>query len=256
MVDWVVNWVWRLQPVTSKPDRNQSRGVLVASGVLGIWAISTTVLLSLDWEQIPWSLRGLGFLWQMFLYTGLFVTAHDAMHGSIAPHNRQLNNCIGQVALFCYAMFPFKKMAEMHHLHHAIPARSGDPDYHNGRWSNFFGWYAQFMVNYWSWMRLVLLIGSFHALHQVLQIAEANLTWFWVVPSVASSFQLFFFGTFLPHREPKEGYQNDCHARSTPLSEFWSFITCYHFGYHEEHHEMPHLAWWQLPTARRLRLGS
>jgi beta-carotene/zeaxanthin 4-ketolase len=28
-------------------------------------------------------------------------------------------------------------------------------------------------------------------------------------------------------------------------------ISCYHFGYHEEHHELPHLGWWQLPAARR-----
>ncbi|MGI0491720.1 fatty acid desaturase [Alkalinema pantanalense CENA528] len=252
----MVDWLRRLQPVISIPDRSQYRGVTVACGVLGTWALSTALWLSLDWQQISWGIRCLGFLCQTFLYTGLFVTAHDAMHGSVAPRDRQLNDCIGQIALFCYAMFPFKKMAEMHHLHHAIPARPGDPDYHNGRWTHFFGWYAQFMVNYWSWIRLFLLICSFHVVHQLFHIEEANLTCFWVLPSVASSFQLFFFGTFLPHREPAEGYHNPCHARSTAFSEFWSFITCYHFGYHEEHHELPHLAWWQLPAARRMRMGS
>jgi beta-carotene/zeaxanthin 4-ketolase len=69
-----------------------------------------------------------------------------------------------------------------------------------------------------------------------------------------SSFQLFLFGTFLPHREPINGYVNDCHSTSTSFSEFWSFISCYHFGYHEEHHDLPHLAWWQLPAARKLRV--
>ena len=26
-----------------------------------------------------------------------------------------------------------------------------------------------------------------------------------------------------------------------------SLLTCYHYGYHREHHAMPHVPWWQLP---------
>lgn len=231
-------------------------GVWMALLILGVWASSTLFWFQVDFAQLPIAGRWVGFVWQMFLYTGLFVTAHDAMHGSVAPHSRGINDTIGRVALFIYALFPFGRMREMHQLHHEIPGRSGDPDYHNGRHTHFFGWYWNFMQNYWSWLRLGLLIGTFHAVHQFLHVPEANLAWFWVFPSVASSFQLFFFGTFLPHQEPTGGYRNECHAQSTPLPEFWSLITCYHFGYHEEHHEMPHLAWWQLPQARRQRLAS
>jgi beta-carotene ketolase (CrtW type) len=59
---------------------------------------------------------------------------------------------------------------------------------------------------------------------------------------------LFYFGTFLPHREPEEGYSNIHCAQSNSLPVFWSFITCYHFGYHQEHHEYPHVPWWHLPV--------
>jgi beta-carotene/zeaxanthin 4-ketolase len=230
-----------------------SKGLWVALSLIGIWVTSTIVLFSLDLAQLPNWLKFLGFAWQMFLYVGLFVTAHDGMHGSIAPKNPQLNDAIGSFVLFVYAMFPFGKMRLMHNTHHEIPAIVGDPDYHNGKRSNFFAWYFNFMQNYWSWLRIVFLISIFHAIHQLLHVPEGNLAWFWVFPSVASSFQLFFFGTFLPHSEPVGGYVNESRSTSTPFSEFWSFISCYHFGYHEEHHDLPHLAWWQLPAARKLR---
>ncbi len=244
------------QVANNKLSKGSNQGLLVALTLIGIWISSTAILFSLDLATLPSWVKFVGFAWQMFLYTGLFVTAHDGMHGSIAPSNPKLNDAIGQFVLFSYAMFPFAKMRQMHNLHHDIPARDGDPDYHNGKRANFFAWYFNFMQNYWSWLRLGLLISTFHAVHQVLQVPEVNLTWFWVFPSVMSSFQLFLFGTFLPHSEPENGYVNECRSTSTPFSEFWSFISCYHFGYHEEHHDLPHLAWWQLPGARKLRIGN
>lgn len=231
------------------------RGLWVALSLIGIWAISTVTLLSLDFAMLPNWLRVVGFAWQMFLYVGLFVTAHDGMHGSIFPSNPKLNDAIGRFVLFVYGMFPFAKMRRMHDLHHDFPARPCDPDFHNGKHRNFFAWYFNFMQNYWSWLRLALLILTFHTVHQVFRVPEINLAWFWVFPSVMSSFQLFLFGTFLPHRQPIDGYINQSHSTSTMFSEFWSFISCYHFGYHEEHHDLPHLAWWQLPTAHKARLA-
>jgi beta-carotene/zeaxanthin 4-ketolase len=230
-----------------------NQGLWVALSLIGIWVTSTVVLFTIDLTNLPVWIKILGFTWQMFLYVGLFVTAHDGMHGSIAPRNPQLNDAIGSFVLFVYAMFPFGKMRQMHQIHHDLPARVGDPDYHNGEQPNFFAWYFNFMHNYWSWLRLGSLILTFHLIHQILRVPELNLALFWVFPSVMSSFQLFLFGTFLPHREPIGGYINDCRATSTPFSEFWSLISCYHFGYHEEHHDLPHLSWWQLPAARRSR---
>jgi beta-carotene ketolase (CrtW type) len=50
------------------------------------------------------------------------------------------------------------------------------------------------------------------------------------------------------------GYTNPHRAQSNPLPIFWSFITCYHFGYHQEHHEYPHVPWWKLPEIHKLTL--
>ncbi|MBF2026401.1 MAG: fatty acid desaturase [Oscillatoriales cyanobacterium C42_A2020_001] len=88
----------------------------------------------------------------------------------------------------------------------------------------------------------------------ILQIPESSLLLFWIIPTILSSFQLFYFGTYLPHRELPEGYPNSHRARSTCFAPLWSFLTCYHFGYHEEHHEHPSAPWWQLANVRRMRL--
>ena len=53
---------------------------------------------------------------------------------------------------------------------------------------------------------------------------------------VLSSLQLFIFGIFLPHRKRDPGLKDESCTRSIHLPVFWSFITCYHFGYHQEHH--------------------
>lgn len=83
-----------------------------------------------------------------------------------------------------------------------------------------------------------------------LQIPIANIALFWIIPSLLSSVQLFYFGTFLTHQEPEEGYTNPHRAKSTSFPVWWSFITCYHFGYHEEDHQYPNVPWWKLPEVR------
>jgi beta-carotene ketolase (CrtW type) len=75
---------------------------------------------------------------------------------------------------------------------------------------------------------------------------------FWTLPLLLSSLQLFLFGTYLPHRRAP-GRSSDRHrAVSLVWPELLSFLACYHFGYHWEHHCHPHLPWFRLPAARRL----
>jgi len=230
-------------------------GLFIALSILAIWAISLIFLVSLDVDKLPvyWIVSAM--LWQTFVYTGLFVTTHDAMHGVIFPKNRKINNLVGSVAALVYALFSFKKLSEKHWQHHSHPASELDPDYHDGKHKNFFAWYWQFTKEYWSWTRLLGLMAIFNLVTHTLHIPDANLTLFWVIPSILSSVQLFYFGSFLPHTEPKEGYTNACRAKSNELPVFWSFITCYHFGYHQEHHESPHVPWWGLPEIYKLNKG-
>jgi beta-carotene ketolase (CrtW type) len=222
-------------------------GIIIATVILSLWAISLVLLLSHDVQKIQllWLIPAL--FWQTFLYTGLFITAHDAMHGVAFPQNIKINHLIGVISVFLYGLFDYKELLKKHWLHHRHPATELDPDYHDQIHKSFLGWYFHFMKNYSNWKQLLGLALTFCLLAEGLHIAKINLVLFWIVPSILSSLQLFYFGTFLTHREPKGGYTNPHRTTSNHLSPFWSFITCYHFGYHQEHHDHPHLPWWKLP---------
>lgn len=232
-------------------DEESIKGLAIALSIISLWAISLVFLLALDLSQIPILFSGVALLLQTFLYTGLFITAHDAIHGVVYPKHPKVNNFIGTLVLLLYGLFSYEELAKKHWLHHRFPCSKLDPDFHDLKHKDFFSWYLYFMKNYWSWTRLMGLALIFSLLHFALQIPIANIALFWIIPAILSSVQLFYFGTFLTHREPAGGYTNSHGAKSTPFPVFWSFITCYHFGYHEEHHQYPKTPWWKLPSVRR-----
>ncbi|MBW4680894.1 MAG: fatty acid desaturase [Microcoleus vaginatus WJT46-NPBG5] len=224
-----------------------SKGILIAFAMIALWASSLVFLVCLDLSKVPVWLVLPAILWQTFLYTGLFILSHDAMHGAVFPQNRKINNFIGSAAVFVYALFSYKKLLKKHGLHHQHPATELDPDFHDLKHKNFFAWYFHFMRGYTGWMQIIGLMVIFNIVKSVTHIPEINLELFWGLPSLLSSLQLFYFGTFLPHREPKGGYTNSHRAKSSEFPVFWSFVTCYHFGYHQQHHENPNVPWWKLP---------
>jgi beta-carotene/zeaxanthin 4-ketolase len=76
---------------------------------------------------------------------------------------------------------------------------------------------------------------------------------FWILPAILSSLQLFVFGTYLPHRPGPAGFDDRHNARSNDYPAWLSLLTCFHFGYHHEHHLRPGEPWWRLPAVRRSR---
>jgi beta-carotene/zeaxanthin 4-ketolase len=227
----------------------------VAMTIVGVWAMSFWSFTQLEIGCLHpiWLLCLVG--WQTWLYTGLFITAHDAIHGNIAE-SPKLNRSIGQLCLWLYAGFDYSQLSVKHLLHHQYPASDRDPDFHDGVTAHFWGWYRQFVCEHISWRQLANLVAIFGIYVIGCHCAIVNILLFWVVPSLLSSLQLFYFGTFLPHREPAGGYTNPHRATTIPRSTWWSLITCYHFGYHQEHHESPHLPWWQLNQGGREEFGG
>jgi beta-carotene/zeaxanthin 4-ketolase len=221
----------------------------VAITIVGVWAISlwSCIQIEIGALQPIWLLCLVG--WQTWLSTGLFITAHDAMHGNVCESSK-LNRSIGQLCLWLYAGFDYSQLLGKHHLHHKYPASDRDPDFHDGTTANFWGWYGHFVCEHVSWRQLINLVVMFGIYAIVCQFSVISIVLFWVVPSLLSSLQLFYFGTFLPHREPEGGYTNRHRATTIDRSTWLSLITCYHFGYHQEHHESPHLSWWQLGQSR------
>lgn len=230
-----------------RPKLNPAQGMLIAIVIISVWAISLTFLMSIDISNIKFLMLSPIILWQTFLYTGLFITAHDAMHGIVFPQNPKINHFMGSLCLFLYGLLPYQKLLKKHWLHHHNPASEIDPDFHDGKHKSFLAWYFYFMMRYWSWSQIITLMIIYNTIVYTLHIPRNNLTYFWVIPSLLSSLQLFYFGTFLPHTEPIDGYNEPHRAQTINRPIWWSFITCYHFGYHEEHHQYPHAAWWQLP---------
>lgn len=176
------------------------------------------------------------------------------MHGVVCPRHPKLNYAIGVLILLLYGFLFYPKLIKSHHEHHQNPATHLDPDFHDGKHSSLLLWYLGFMRQHWSLGSTVAIILSYHSIRCFAHVSETNLVLFWAIPPLLSSFQLFYFGTFLPHREPPEGYTNIFHTQSISRPFFWSLITCYHFGYHFEHHQHPDVPWWYLPTIAQSQL--
>ncbi|WP_245894281.1 fatty acid desaturase [Chamaesiphon polymorphus] len=238
----------------------QLTGIMVASAIVALWIVSLGIVFAIDVPTLlPFGIVPV-ILARTFIQTGLFIVAHDAIHGSILPGNRRVNYWIGQFALALYALLPYQKLAHHHWQHHLQPGRVGDPDFHDGVRDSFGAWYLKFMQEYLDFrQKVVLFFGMkviFFTLFLVFHVPIANLFLFWVLPIVLSSIQLFLFGTYLPHRSggratPTSQHQNSHNAVSSNLPLVWSFLTCYHFGYHWEHHEYPSLPWYRLPSVRQ-----
>lgn len=226
-------------------------GILAATAVIGTWAISLAFLVTRDVSGFSWWIPP-AMLAMTFLYTGLFITAHDAMHGTVAPRFRRFNALVGAFCVGAYALFSFKKLKSSHWDHHDHPASQEDPDYHDGEHDGVLRWYLHFMLGYVTIGQIVGMALIFNGLQYLGGLPALNLVLFWIVPSLLSTWQLFYFGTVLPHREGPEGFVDRHRARSNDFSPLVSFLTCYHFGYHWEHHDRPDLPWWRLPAYRRV----
>jgi beta-carotene ketolase (CrtW type) len=217
-------------------------GVLIAVTVIGLWGLSiSSALLSTETSLFF-------ILWLTFLYTGLFITAHDAMHGTVCPQSKMINNLLGTLCVWLYALFSFKRLLREHKLHHLSPGTSEDPDFHDSHSSGFFAWYFQFLRHYITWKQLLGMALMYNFLTHFVGLTDYNVLLFWVTPSLLSTLQLFYFGTYLPHREEDRSFIDHHRARSQRWPWLVSFFTCYHFGYHLEHHRSPATPWWRLPS--------
>ena len=74
---------------------------------------------------------------------------------------------------------------------------------------------------------------------------------FWAAPAVLSAVQLFYFGTYLPHRREAQDFADQHRTRTNEFPAIISLLTCFHFGYHHEHHSHPSAPWWRLPDIHR-----
>jgi beta-carotene/zeaxanthin 4-ketolase len=188
-----------------------------------------------------------GLTW---LSVGLFIVAHDAMHGSLAPGRPGVNAAVGSISLLLYGGFSWRKLIIEHMAHHRHAGTADDPDFGHGQ-RGVAAWYIDFVRTYFGW-REFFVLGGATILYALLLGPRWPYVAFWAVPSLLASVQLFVFGTFLPHRAGDTAFPDRHNARSTRMGIPLSLLTCFHFGgFHHEHHLDPSVPWWRLPASRR-----
>lgn len=217
-------------------------GIGIALIIISSWSISLSLLLNIQ-VDFKNPITYIFILLQTHLYTGLFITAHDAMHG-VVSENKRLNHFIGFICSNLFAFNNYSKLYSKHHLHHEYPVSEKDPDYYKG---SFFSWYLKFVIQYLTIIQFILMSILFNIMQLFFKVE--NIYLYWIIPSILSTFQLFYFGTYLPHKGTHE-IENKHKARSQKKNDILAFISCYFFGYHYEHHAYPYLPWWKLKDVK------
>jgi beta-carotene ketolase (CrtW type) len=225
-------------------------GVPLALIIIGAWVSHLAWVLTVDGLAWDSPLAWLHVAVQGYLCTGLFITGHDAMHGTVS-RRRWVNEAVGTLACFLFAGLSYRRLVVNHRAHHADPTGPDDPDF-STRTQSFWPWFTTFMVRYMTWPQFLVMAAKFNVLLWV-GVEPWRIWAFWVAPAVMGTVQLFYFGTYLPHRRPDTPEMRPHHARSLPRNHLWAMLSCYFFGYHWEHHESPSTPGWALWRMRDAR---
>jgi beta-carotene/zeaxanthin 4-ketolase len=236
----------------SARDAIISQAIAVAIGIawLSLHFITIFGAAAGDWPVL-WLVGVL--LVQTWLSAGLFIIAHDCMHGALAPGRPAINRAIGRMALMIYAGLDFDRMMPAHFAHHRHVGTAGDPDFNAVAPRAAGQWFLRFFANYYTHSQL-LRITVVACLYLLMGASLVNIAVFWAIPALLALGQLFFFGTFLPHRHGRKPFADRHRARSVGPGGLVSLLSCFHFGgYHHEHHLVPQAPWWRLPAVRTAR---
>ena len=226
-------------------------GLTLAAAIFAAWLalhIYAMFVFELGWATLPLAL-GLALV-QCWLSVGLFIVSHDGMHGSLAPGRTWINSAVGAVLLAIYAGFAWPKMRGAHFDHHRHAGQEGDPDFDTANPSSFWRWYGTFLKRYFGLSSVIYISIVVTTYWLVVGVPMTQIVLLYALPAIASSLQLFYFGTYRPHRHLADAFTDRHNARSDGFSTPISLATCFHFGYHREHHRFPQVPWWGLPGKR------
>lgn len=240
------------------------RGIIgagLAALIAGTWlAIHVWGMFVFELNETNWLPALALAVVQCWLSVGVFIVCHDAMHGSLMPGRPRANSAIGAVLLFLYAGFAWRQLRDAHFAHHRMAGHAGDPDFDEHHPDDFWLWYGTFFRRYFGW-RSALFVHTVVGIYWlVLDVPMVQIVLLYGLPALGSSLQLFYFGTYRPHRhlhgEDAAAFADHHNTRSETFGTLASLASCFHFGYHLEHHRRPDVPWWALPRARRAGVGE
>ena len=228
-------------------SRDVAIGLVLAALVIGAWlTLQIAAIFFIDWSQPGlWLLAPVVIALQTWLSVGLFIVAHDSM-----PSQPGLNAWIGRICVALYAGFSYDRLYKSHHEHHRFAGTDRDPDFDADHPRTFWPWYLKFFRTYFGWREFGVLTVVVLVYMLILWQRWPNILLFWALPAILSSVQLFYFGTYLPHHVDGTPFTDQHRSRSNDFPWLVSLLTCFHFGYHHEHHERPWVPWWKLPEFR------
>ncbi|WP_267387201.1 fatty acid desaturase [Sphingomonas sp. GC_Shp_3] len=236
----------------SRRQHEAQRGIVLAATIMAAWlAVHIGAIFFWRWSIVTAPLALLVIVVQAWLSTGLFIIAHDCMHGSLAPGRPRLTRLVGTLCLGAYAGLSYAALMPKHHAHHAAPGTASDPDFHAAAPKRALPWFMSFFRNYYTHGQILRITVAAIA-YMLLGASLLNIVVFWAIPALLALAQLFVFGTYLPHRHDEQPFADAHNARSSTLRPVMSLMTCFHFGaYHHEHHLSPGTPWWRLPALRQ-----
>ena len=164
--------------------RQTAIGLTLAALIVGGW-LSLHVW-GVFFQPLTWPAVAVGpliILTQSWLGAGMFIIAHDAMHGSLAPGRPRLNAAVGQVCVGAYAAFSYRKLNGSHHQHHRAPGGPDDPDFHAARPEAYVPWFYGFIVRYFGWREFAVVTAVLIA-YLLIGAHVANLILFWAIPAM------------------------------------------------------------------------
>lgn len=227
-------------------------GVAAAGAIAAAWlAVHFGGIFTFHLTSVTWPLAVPLVALQAWLSTGMFIIAHDCMHGSFARGRPAINRAVGRTALMLYAGLDYDRMLPNHFAHHRHVGTAADPDFDAANPTRPGPWLIAFFRRYYSHWQIVRIVVVL-SIYQLCGAALPNILVFWAIPALLALVQLFYFGTFLPHRHASDAFPDRHNARSSGFGPLVSVLTCFNFGgYHHEHHLHPHVPWWRLPGTRR-----
>lgn len=244
-------------PAVQPHLRQSVTGLGLAGLMLAIWlGVHLWAMFLFRPQGTQWLLVPLVFAVQCWLSVGMFIVAHDAMHRSLAPRWPRFNDWVGAVILLLYAGFGWRRMRDAHFDHHRHAGTADDPDFHADNPHDFWPWYWQFLRRYFGWPSMLFVWTVVLTYFFLFDIPPENIALLYGFPAIASSLQLFYFGTYRPHRHEGTGklvggFPDSHRARTNDYGVTASLFSCFHFGYHHEHHLWPGTPWWALPARHR-----
>ncbi|KLE33714.1 beta-carotene ketolase [Aurantiacibacter gangjinensis] len=247
----------RAAPLPRAKGTQTAIGLTLAALIAGLWLavhVWAIFIYEISWSNWPVALAVAAL--QCWLSVGVFIVCHDAMHGSLAPGRPTLNSAIGGVLLFLYAGFAWRKMRAAHYDHHRHAGTRGDPDFDADNPRSAARWYGTFFRRYFGWPSILFVSSVVTVYWLLVGVPMVQIVLVYGLPAIASSLQLFYFGTYRPHRQEDAAFADRHNARSNAYPAWLSLATCFHFGYHLEHHRHPDVPWWQLPAKRRQEMIS